>query len=104
LDDIIYFSALPLEVIVEIVGKFISELESQLSDRGITFEVSSEAKEWLAKRGFDPVFGARPMARLIQKEFKDPLADEILFGKLKQGGKVSVELAKDTLRFDVAPR
>jgi len=101
LDDTIYFSALPLEVIVMIVSKFIKELESQLSERSITFDVSQEAKEWLAKKGFDPVFGARPMARLIQKELKDPLADEILFGKLKNGGKVGISVDKEQLRFEV---
>jgi len=101
LDDTIYFSALPLEVIVMIVSKFIKELESQLSERAITFDVSQEAKEWLAKKGFDPVFGARPMARLIQKELKDPLADEILFGKLKNGGKVGISVAKEQLTFEI---
>ncbi|MFO0417228.1 MAG: ATP-dependent Clp protease ATP-binding subunit ClpA [Pseudomonadota bacterium] len=101
LDDTIYFSALPLEVIVQIVGKFIRELESQLSERGITFDVDQRAKEWLAKKGFDPVFGARPMARLIQKEFKDPLADEILFGKLKHGGRVGITLAGEGLKFEL---
>lgn len=102
LDDTIYFSGLPLEVIVMIVGKFIRELEGQLTERGITFDVSQAAQEWLAKKGFDPVFGARPMARLIQKELKDPLADEILFGKLKQGGRVTIGLKGDQLTFELS--
>jgi ATP-dependent Clp protease ATP-binding subunit ClpA len=101
LDDTIYFSGLPVEVIVTIVGKFIRELESQLTERGITFDVSQEAQEWLAKKGFDPVFGARPMARLIQKELKDPLADEILFGKLKNGGRVVIGLHGEGLTFSL---
>lgn len=101
LDDTIYFNPLPMAVIVQIVDKFIKELEQQLVSRRITFAVSSEAKEWLAQRGFDPVFGARPMARLIQKELKDPLADEILFGGLKGGGKVTVELRDGKLSFSV---
>ncbi|MFN4894557.1 MAG: ATP-dependent Clp protease ATP-binding subunit ClpA [Pseudomonadota bacterium] len=101
LDDTIYFSALPLEVIVMIVGKFIRDLEAQLAEREITFDVSREAQEWLAKKGFDPVFGARPMARLIQKELKDPLADEILFGKLKNGGRVSISLKDEGLTFEL---
>lgn len=101
LDDTIYFSGLPLEVIVMIVGKFIRELEGQLTERGITFDVSQAAQEWLAKKGFDPVFGARPMARLIQKELKDPLADEILFGKLKSGGRVTIDLKGDQLTFEL---
>jgi ATP-dependent Clp protease ATP-binding subunit ClpA len=99
LDDTIYFAPLPLEVIVQIVDKFIHELEMQLKERAITFDVSREAKEWLARKGFDPVFGARPMARLIQRELKDPLADEILFGKLKNGGVARIELKGDTLDF-----
>lgn len=101
LDDIIYFNSLPHEVIVQIVSKFIKELESQLATREVTFDVTRSAQEWLAKKGFDAVFGARPMARLIQRELKDPLADEILFGKLKGGGKVKVELDRDRLAFDV---
>lgn len=101
LDDTIYFGGLPLEVIVMIVEKFIRELESQLTERGITFDVSKEAQEWLAKKGFDPVFGARPMARLIQKELKDPLADEILFGKLKNGGRVVIGLQGEGLAFSL---
>jgi ATP-dependent Clp protease ATP-binding subunit ClpA len=99
LDDTIYFSSLPQEVIVQIVGTFIGELEAQLKERAITFDVSLAAKEWLAHKGFDPIFGARPMARLIQKELKDPLADEILFGKLKSGGIVSIDLKDDKLTF-----
>ncbi len=101
LDDTVYFNPLPMSIIVQIVGKFIKELEQQLVSRHITFEVSVEAQEWLAQRGFDPIFGARPMARLIQRELKDPLADEILFGGLKDGGKVKVSLSDGKLAFAV---
>jgi ATP-dependent Clp protease ATP-binding subunit ClpA len=101
LDETVYFSPLPMPIIVQIVGKFIRELEEQLTGRGITFDVSQEAQEWLASKGFDTVFGARPMARLIQKELKDPLADEILFGKLKHGGRVGITLANGALSFDI---
>jgi len=101
LDETVYFSPLPMPIIVQIVGKFIRELEEQLSGRGITFDVTQEAQEWLATRGFDAVFGARPMARLIQKELKDPLADEILFGKLKQGGRVFITFVSGALSFDI---
>jgi ATP-dependent Clp protease ATP-binding subunit ClpA len=100
LDETVFFVPLPLDVVKGIVGKFVRDLEIQLSDRKISFELSDDAKEWLAKRGFDPVLGARPMARLIQKELKDPLADEILFGKLKGGGKVTIRLQDDKLFFD----
>ena len=99
MDETIFFNSLPLEIIVQIVEKFIRELEVQLASRKITFEVSREAQEWLARKGFDAIYGARPMARLIQKEIKDPLADEILFGSLKQGGKVIIDLENDTLTF-----
>jgi ATP-dependent Clp protease ATP-binding subunit ClpA len=99
LDDTIYFASLPMDVVVQIVDKFIDELEGQLKERNVTFEVSDAAKRWLAQKGFDPVFGARPMARLIQKELKDPLADEILFGKLKQGGTVGIDLKDGALTF-----
>lgn len=101
LDEIIYFEPLPIEIVRHVVEKFVKELEHQLTARKITFEVSVEAKDWLAKKGFDPVLGARPMARLIQKEIKDPLADEILFGKLKGGGVVKIRLGtEEKLEFD----
>lgn len=101
LDETVYFQSLPMSVIVQVVEKFVRELEQALAGRKVTFDVSAEVKEWLARKGFDPVFGARPMARLIQRELKDPLADEILFGKLREGGKVRVTLKGDGLAFDV---
>lgn len=99
LDDLIHFKALPENVIGLIVDKFIKELEDQLSERKVSFELSDEARNWLASRGYDPILGARPMSRLIQKEIKDPLADEILFGKLKEGGVVRLEVKDDNLHF-----
>jgi len=101
LDEIIYFTSLPPEVVGMIVDKFIGELETQLKERRVTFSLSDEAKEWLEKKGFDPILGARPMRRIIQKEIKNPLADEILFGKLKKGGEVKIELSdgKISLQF-----
>lgn len=100
LDEIVYFEALPLVVVKNIVDKFVAELERQLIERDITFELAEDAREWLARKGFDSILGARPMARLIQREIKDPLADEILFGKLKQGGKVKIALEGEKLKFD----
>ncbi|MCL4136843.1 UNVERIFIED_CONTAM: hypothetical protein GTU68_013076 [Idotea baltica] len=99
LDEIIHFNSLPKEVILMIVDKFIDELEEQLSDKNIKIEITIKAKEYLAIEGFDDQLGARPMYRLIQKEIKDNLADEILFGKLKDGGKVKIDLYKDKLKF-----
>lgn len=100
LDEIIHFNPLPMEVIERIVTKFVSELESQLSERKISFDITPEAREMLAQKGFDPILGARPMARLIEKEIKDPLADEILFGKLQRGGKVKIAVRAKKLVFD----
>jgi len=93
LDAIISFSSLPKEVVYEVVRKFVIQLEAQLSERGVTFELTDEAIDWLADKGYDENMGARPLARVIQEHIKKPLADEVLFGKLKSGGivKVSVE-------------
>jgi ATP-dependent Clp protease ATP-binding subunit ClpA len=101
LDGVVYFSALPMPVVIKVVDKFIGELEAQLRERKITFDVSESAKQWLAKKGFDPVYGARPMARLIQKELKDRLADEILFGALCDGGMVKISCRNGKLEFKI---
>ena len=90
LDAIIAFGNLPIEVVRQIVEKFVLQLEAQLADRNITIELSDEARDWLAERGYDPQMGARPLARLIQETIKTPLADEVLFGRLKGGGAVRV--------------
>jgi ATP-dependent Clp protease ATP-binding subunit ClpA len=96
LDAIIAFGALPPTVIAQVVEKFVFQLEAQLSDRNITIELTPEANAWLAERGYDDKFGARPLARVIQEYIKKPLAEEILFGRLKDGGTVRVLVeAKD---------
>ena len=93
LDAVIQFNPLPRDVILQVVDKFVMELENQLADRDIHIEVTPAAREWLARHGFDPAMGARPMKRVIQEHIKRPLADELLFGELgAQGG---------TLRIDV---
>ena len=84
---------LPPEVIVKVVHKFVMQLEAQLADRHVTIELSDEARLWLAKNGYDESMGARPLARVIQEHIKKPLADEILFGRLKNGGTVRVVTA-----------
>lgn len=91
LDEVVHFNPLPKEVIKNIVDKFVRQLELQLVARKITFTLSDAAREWLSEKGFDPVLGARPMSRLIQREIKDAIADEILFGALKNGGTVAVD-------------
>ena len=103
LDAIVKFDPLGEESIAKVVDKFIIQLEAQLSDRKILFEVSKAANTWLAKKGYDKSFGARPLARTIQEHIKKPLADEILFGKLKKGGlvKVGLDTKKDKLTFEI---
>jgi ATP-dependent Clp protease ATP-binding subunit ClpA len=101
LDETVFFSALPPAVILQVVHKFVKELEGQLATRKVTINVTDAACEWFASKGFDPVFGARPMARLIQRELKNKLADEILFGALKDGGVVQVGLHGDALTFEM---
>ncbi|MEX2693799.1 ATP-dependent Clp protease ATP-binding subunit ClpA [Rhizobium mongolense] len=90
LDAIIPFASLPTAVIHKVVQKFIMQLEAQLSERNVTFDLQEEAIDWLAEKGYDEKMGARPLARVIQDVIKKPLANEILFGKLKKGGVVNV--------------
>ncbi|HLN86114.1 MAG TPA: AAA family ATPase, partial [Candidatus Limnocylindrales bacterium] len=91
LDAMITFNSLSEENIERVVDKFIIELDQQLNERKVFLQLTDRARKWFAERGYDPTFGARPMARLIQNEIKRVLADEILFGKLQNGGKVEVD-------------
>jgi ATP-dependent Clp protease ATP-binding subunit ClpA len=95
LDAIITFNHLTPEIIAQVVEKFVLQLEAQLADRDVTIELTDEASKWLIAHGYDQQMGARPMARVIQEHIKKPLADEVLFGKLKAGGHVKVILTKD---------
>ena len=95
LDAVVTFGHLPPEVIVKVVDKFIMQLEAQLADRNVTIELTDEARAWLVEHGYDEQMGARPMARVIQQTIKTPLADEVLFGKLKNGGAVRVVLTEE---------
>src|SRR5271167_1476259 len=95
LDAVISFAHLNADVIGMVVEKFVLQLEAQLADRDVTIELSEPAKAWLVRYGYDEQMGARPMARIIQEHIKKPLADEVLFGKLKGGGHVRVVLVKD---------
>jgi len=94
LDAVIQFGALDTSVVLMIVDKFILELEAQLSLKNVSLSVSAAAKEWLAEQGFDPEMGARPMKRVIQNKIKRPLADDLLFGVLSEGGEVDITLSK----------
>ena len=104
LDAIVRFGHLDPEVMLLVVDKFLAELEGQLAERRVAIEVSDEARAWLAERGYDKVFGARPMARLIQEKIKAELAEELLFGKLEKGGVVSVGEKDGELTFDFESR
>ncbi|MEQ4532142.1 MAG: ATP-dependent Clp protease ATP-binding subunit ClpA [Mixta sp.] len=95
LDNIIWFQHLSPEVIHQVVDKFIVELQAQLDAKGVSLEVSDEAREWLAEKGYDKAMGARPMARTVQGNLKKPLANELLFGSLVDGGSVAVNLDKE---------
>ena len=92
LDAIIPFSSLPMSVVHKVVQKFVMQLESQLAERHVTFELTDEATQWLSEKGYDDKMGARPLGRIIQEHIKKPLAEEILFGKLKKGGIVRVSV------------
>jgi ATP-dependent Clp protease ATP-binding subunit ClpA len=105
LDAIVTFHSLTQDIMEQIVDKFMAELGVQLAAKNVTLELTPEARSWLAKKGFDPAFGARPLGRLIQKEVKDRLADRILFGELAAGGAVHVGLRDEKeLEFTFTPR
>jgi len=97
LDAVIQFNPLDFEHILRVVDKFLIELEAQLGEKRVSVDVSSDARRWLAENGFDPQMGARPMARVIQDKVKRKLADELLFGKLADGGKVSLDVVDGEL-------
>ena len=101
LDAIVAFDSLTPEVVAKVVEKFILQLEAQLEDRNVSIELSEDAQSWIAEKGFDKIFGARPMGRFIQEHVKKPLADELLFGKLVKGGHVLITLVDGKLSFDL---
>ena len=107
LDSVIPFSGLPPAVITKVVEKFIFQLEAQLADRGVTIEMTEAATLWVAEKGYDEKFGARPLARVIQEHIKKPLAEELLFGKLEHGGTVRISVTGEgeekKLAFDYLP-
>ena len=106
LDASIHFNGLPPEVVRNVVQKFIIQLEGQLAERNVQIEITDRAADWLATKGYDESFGARPLARLIQEQVKKPMADELLFGKLKTGGIVKIDIDPadpDKLKFNYLP-
>jgi ATP-dependent Clp protease ATP-binding subunit ClpA len=100
LDEVITFNALDLEIMELIVDKFIAELNQQLAIKKVALTISPQVRTWLAKKGHDPAYGARPLSRVIQSDIKDMLSDEILFGKLQNGGHVALDLEDEKLTFE----
>src|SRR6187397_1560024 len=103
LDAVVPFGYLPPAVVARVVDKFILQLELQLADRNVHIELNDEAREWLTIRGYDKLYGARPMQRLVQEKIKQPLAEELLFGKLVDGGEVKVWIKDGALAFEMIP-
>ena len=103
LDAVVPFGYLPPEVVSRVVEKFILQLELQLADREVHISLDDEARDWLTERGYDKLYGARPMGRLIQEKIKQPLAEELLFGKLVHGGEVKVHMKDGALAFEITP-
>lgn len=101
LDAVVSFGALPKEVIMQVVEKFVLQLEAQLMDRHVSIEITSAATAWLADKGYDDKMGARPLSRVIQEHIKKPLAEELLFGKLAKGGLVKVGVKDGKLHLDL---
>ena len=106
LDATVSFHSLSPEVVERIVDKFVMELDAQLNEKKVFLELTPAARKYLAAKGYDPTFGARPMARLIQQEVKRALAEEILFGRLKDGGKATIDcdIAAEALKFEYEPK
>jgi ATP-dependent Clp protease ATP-binding subunit ClpA len=102
LSEIIYFNSLSEDIVVYVVNKFIFELEDVLEQKNVSLIVSDNARKWFAENGYDSKMGARPMMRLIEKEIRKPLADELLFGKLSQGGSVKVGVNKDKITLNIS--
>jgi len=103
LDATIPFAGLTPKIIRSVVEKFVAQLAAQLADRRVSIELDGDAKAWLAERGYDPLYGARPLARVIEEHIKKPLADELLFGRLAKGGKVTVTIQADKPVFVITP-
>ena len=101
LDAIVPFKALKQETVSKVVDKFMAQLEAQLTEKNVTIQLTDKARDYLAKEGYDPAMGARPLGRVIQEKIKKPLAEELLFGDLVNGGVVKIDMGKDGLSFKI---
>ncbi len=101
LDSVVQFNRLSPEVMSSVVNKFVYALESSLEDKKVRLSLTDEARQWLAKKGYDPLMGARPMARLVQEKIKQPLAEMLLFGELQNGGEVVIDANEDGIQLQV---
>jgi ATP-dependent Clp protease ATP-binding subunit ClpA len=104
LDETVHFASLSPDVMGLVVDKFVKEVAEQLSERKVEIELTEAARSWLAEKGYDPDFGARPLGRVIQVELKDRIVDDVLFGDLSTGGRVRVDRDDAGLTFDIQPR
>ena len=102
LDEIVTFAPLTPEVMGRVVDKFVTQVQAKLKERKVELDLTPAARTWLAEKGYDPDFGARPLARTVQTELEDKLSDELLFGRLARGGKVTVDRGEDALVFRFA--
>ena len=99
IDSIIHFNHLNLEIVLSIVDKFIIQIEAQLDDKRVTINIDKNAKKYLAEKGYDEIYGARELSRVIQEEIKKPIAEELIFGKISKGGHVEISIEKNNLSF-----
>ena len=99
IDSIIHFNHLSKDIVLSVVDKFIIELEAQLDDKGVSLTIDKSAKKYLADKGYDEIFGARELARVIQEEIKKPIAEELIFGSIAKGGHVIVSLKSGKIDF-----
>ena len=100
IDSIIHFNHLSKNIVLSIVDKFIIEIEAQLEDKGVSLSINKEAKEFLAEEGYDEVYGARELGRVIQEKVKKPMAEELIFGKLAKGGHVEITCKDKKINFE----
>ena len=104
IDATIHFNHLNKDIVLLIVNKFIIEVEAQLDDKGVTLSIDQPTKEYLAEKGYDEVYGARELSRVIQEEIKKPMAEELIFGKISKGGHVLITLKENKINFDFSEK